>query len=84
MRNYSKHMAAIELMVACVGNSRGVRIPAASLRRYRIGETFLMEERAEGILLRAVGPAVQKLSWEDGARDGRRRRRPGLPAGQRL
>jgi antitoxin component of MazEF toxin-antitoxin module len=62
-------MATIKLKVARIGNSRGVRIPAASLRRYRIGETVLMEERSEGILLRPTGPAVEKLSWEDTARE---------------
>ena len=28
-----------------------------------------MEERSEGILLRPTGPVVQKLSWEDTARE---------------
>jgi antitoxin component of MazEF toxin-antitoxin module len=62
-------MATIKLKVARIGNSRGVRLPAASLRRYRIGDTVLMEERSEGILLRRTGPAVEKLSWEDTARE---------------
>lgn len=62
-------MATVKLKVARIGNSRGVRLPAASLRRYRIGEAVLMEERSEGILLRPTGPAVEKLSWEDTARE---------------
>jgi antitoxin component of MazEF toxin-antitoxin module len=62
-------MAVTRLKVARIGNSRGVRLPAASLRRYRIGETVLMEERSDGILLRPVGPAVEKLSWEDTANE---------------
>jgi antitoxin component of MazEF toxin-antitoxin module len=62
-------MATIKLKVARIGNSRGVRLPAASLRRYRIGEAVLMEERSDGILLRPTGPAVEKLSWEDTARE---------------
>jgi antitoxin component of MazEF toxin-antitoxin module len=62
-------MGSTKLRVARIGNSRGVRLPAASLRRYRIGETVLMEERSEGILLRPTGPAVEKLSWEDTARE---------------
>ena len=66
---YSAHMATVKLKVAKIGNSRGVRLPAASLRRYRIGETILMEERSEGILLRPTGPAVEKLSWEETARE---------------
>ena len=59
----------MKLKVARIGNSRGVRLPAASLRRYRIGETVVMEERSEGILLRPAGPAVEKLSWEGTARE---------------
>jgi antitoxin component of MazEF toxin-antitoxin module len=62
-------MATMKLKVARIGNSRGIRLPASSLRRYRIGETVLMEERSEGILLRPTGPTVEKLSWEDTARE---------------
>lgn len=57
-------MATVRLKVARIGNSRGVRLPAASLRRYRIGDMVLMEERSEGILLRPTGATVEKLSWE--------------------
>lgn len=62
-------MATITLKVARIGNSRGVRLPAASLRRYHIGDTVVMEERSEGILLRPSGRTVQKLSWEETARE---------------
>jgi len=62
-------MATLKLKVARIGNSRGVRLPAASLRRYRIGDTVVMEERSDGILLRPAGRAVEKLSWEDTARE---------------
>ena len=58
-----------ELKVARIGNSRGVRLPASSLRRYSVGSVMIMEERAEGILLRAKGPAVEKLSWDETARE---------------
>jgi antitoxin component of MazEF toxin-antitoxin module len=61
-------MATMKLKVARIGNSRGVRLPAASLRRYRIGETVVMEERSEGILLRPTGQMIEKLSWEETAR----------------
>ncbi len=64
----------MKLKVARIGNSRGVRLPAASLRRYRIGDSVLMEERSEGILLRPAGPAIEKLSWEDTAREMAARR----------
>ena len=62
-------MKTIELKVARIGNSRGIRLPAESLRRYRIGAVLLMEERVDGILLRTPGPAVEKLSWAETARE---------------
>lgn len=60
-------MKPVELKVARIGNSRGVRIPAATLERYRVGTSLVMEERSDGILLRPPGPANPKLSWEDTA-----------------
>ena len=60
-------MKRIELKVARIGNSRGVRIPATTLERYRIGDSVVMEERTEGILLRPRRSAGPKLSWEDTA-----------------
>ena len=62
-------MKTRELKVARIGNSRGVRLPASSLKRYSVGSVLIMEERAEGILLRSGGPGVDKLSWEDTARE---------------
>ena len=63
--NYSTYMKSTQIKIVRIGNSRGVRLPAASLRRYHIGETVIMEERSEGILLRPTGPTVAKLSWQD-------------------
>jgi antitoxin component of MazEF toxin-antitoxin module len=62
-------MRSTELKVARIGNSRGIRIPAGTLQRYRIGDTVVMEERSDGILLRPAGPASPKLSWEETARE---------------
>ena len=67
-RYYRYYMKPIELKVARIGNSRGVRLPAATLERYRIGSTVVMEERSDGILLRPCGQASPKLSWEETAR----------------
>lgn len=61
-------MKRIELKVTRIGNSRGVRLPAATLARYGIGEQVVMEERSDGILLRPAGDAPAKLSWEETAR----------------
>lgn len=60
-------MKIVELKVARIGNSRGVRIPATTLERYRIGDSVVMEERTEGILLRSRRSSSRKLSWEDTA-----------------
>lgn len=65
--NYSYYMKPVELKVARIGNSRGVRLPAATLERYRISDSVVMEERSDGILLRPPGRTEPKLSWEDTA-----------------
>lgn len=61
-------MEPIELKVARIGNSRGVRLPAKTLERYAIGDRVIMEETADGILLRPRREANPKLSWEETAR----------------
>lgn len=67
--NYSNYMTAIELKIARIGNSKGIRVPAATLRRFGIGTTVVMEERSDGILLRPAELSGAKLSWEDTARE---------------
>jgi antitoxin component of MazEF toxin-antitoxin module len=62
-------MKRIQLKVTRIGNSRGVRLPAATLERYGIRESVIMEERSDGVLLRPLGAASPKLSWEDTARE---------------
>ncbi len=62
-------MRTKQIKVARIGNSRGVRLPAESLKRYAVGAALIMEERAEGILLRPAGPAAAKLGWTDTARE---------------
>jgi antitoxin MazE len=54
------------LKVVRIGNSRGVRLPAPLLARYRIRTTVVAEQRPEGILLRPVKD--DRLSWADTAR----------------
>ena len=61
-------MKTIELKVARIGNSRGVRLPAETLCRYRIGGVVLMEERVDGILLHPKASTDGKLSWEETSR----------------
>ena len=56
-------MKTSELTVTRVGNSRGVRLPADVLRRYQIGETVILEQRPDEIVLRPTRPRDQKLTW---------------------
>lgn len=60
-----KHKA---LKVVRLGRSRGVRLSAGLLRRHGIGDTVVMEEHPEGILLRPAGATVRTLSWRQTAR----------------
>lgn len=62
-------MKTKELKLARIGNSRGVRLPASSLKRYAFGSAMIMEERTDGILLRPAAGSAEKLSWEDTARE---------------
>jgi len=39
-----------------------------SLLAQSVGDTVIMEERSDGILLRPLGTAAPKLSWEETAR----------------
>ena len=61
-------MKMTELKVARIGNSRGVRLPAPVLQKYKIGSTLIMEEHSDGLLLRPVGPTTAKLTWSETAR----------------
>lgn len=62
-------MKSTELKITRIGNSRGIRLPAATIKRYGIGSAVVMEQRADGIFLRPTGPVVEKLSWDDTARE---------------
>lgn len=67
MGYYSNNMKTLKLKVARIGNSKGVRLPADVLKRYRIGSAVVMEEKTEGLFLRPFGPYVEKLSWTETA-----------------
>ena len=59
-------MKALELKITRIGNSRGVRLPADVLRRYQIGESVIMEQRPDEIVLRPK--SRKQLSWEETAK----------------
>ncbi len=54
-----------------IGNSRGIRLPHALLRRYRLqeGAELQIEERREGLLVRIKHPGTGQSSWEDAYRE---------------
>lgn len=62
-------MKTTELKLSRIGNSRGVRIPAETLRRYGMEVSVLMDELADGILLRCGPERTPRLSWGDTARE---------------
>jgi antitoxin MazE len=56
-------METLELKITRIGNSRGVRLPAEIIRKYRLGETIVLEQRPDEIALR---PKKQKkLNWKE-------------------
>ena len=46
-----------------IGNSQGIRIPKALILRYHLGESLVLEEKQDGILVRPKSP--EKLGWEE-------------------
>lgn len=62
----------LEFKVVAIGNSRGVRLPKTVLDKYAIGDTVVVEERDEGLLLRSKRD--RRLSWEETFRDMARER----------
>jgi antitoxin MazE len=60
-------MKSVVLKVSRIGNSRGIRLPAAMLRKYHIGDTVIAEEKSDEIVLRPGRANQPKLSWEETA-----------------
>jgi len=77
-------MNPIEIKVARIGNSRGVRIPAGTLERYRIGATVLMEERGDGSCSVLSAPPIQSSHGKKPRARWRPKARIGAPGRQRL
>lgn len=44
-----------------------MRLPASTLERYNIGDTVIMEEHLEDILLWPHGSPITELSWAETA-----------------
>lgn len=58
-------MKTIDLSVIRIGNSKGIRLPAEVLRRYRVQDVLLMEQRPDEIVLRPKRARRAKLSWAE-------------------
>jgi len=56
-------MKLMELTVTQIGNSRGIRLPAAMLKKYGITDTILLEERPDEIVLKTKKD--KKFSWKE-------------------
>ncbi|MFZ5806448.1 MAG: AbrB/MazE/SpoVT family DNA-binding domain-containing protein [Verrucomicrobiota bacterium] len=56
-------MKPLQLKVIRIGNSRGIRLPSRLLRKYRIRNTLLIEERASEIALKVK--KEKTLSWKE-------------------
>ena len=53
-----------EAKVVQIGNSRGIRLPKAMILRAGLGDDVILEETAEGIMIRPKNNE-QKLSWDE-------------------
>ena len=58
-------MKTIELRVTRIGNSKGIRLPAEVLRRYRMQDALIMEQRPDEIALRPKRTHRGKLTWAE-------------------
>lgn len=60
-------MKTLDLKVTRIGNSRGVRLPVALIKRYGFSDALAAEVRPEGLLLKAKKQT--KFSWEQTAKE---------------
>jgi len=49
--------------LAQIGNSQGLRLPKALIIKYHLDSGVLIEESADGLLIKPIGD--DKLSWSD-------------------
>lgn len=47
-----------------IGNSKGIRLPKKLIQKYHLDEKLSLEEKKEGILIKADIPD-NKLSWDE-------------------
>lgn len=61
-------MKTVELTLARIGNSRGIRLPSALIRKHGLEEGMILEDRGHEIVLTSKGGGA-KLSWAETARE---------------
>jgi antitoxin component of MazEF toxin-antitoxin module len=61
-------MKTVEIALARIGNSRGIRLPADLIRKHGLEPGIVIEDRGHEIVLRPKG-GHPKLSWEETARE---------------
>lgn len=58
-----KTRATRDVKLIPIGTSKGVRLPGSLLEKYRWGDSLVLEEREDGILL--YGQEKPQLSWKE-------------------
>jgi antitoxin MazE len=53
----------LEAKLIKIGNSHGIRLPKRIISKYGLGNSVLLEETENGVLI--VAAKSEKLSWED-------------------
>lgn len=61
-------MKSMELSLARIGNSRGIRLPASLIRKHGLEDGLMLEDRGHEIVLTPKSGSA-KLSWEETARE---------------
>jgi antitoxin component of MazEF toxin-antitoxin module len=61
-------MKTVELTLAQIGNSRGIRLSADLIRKHGFEQGIVMEDRGHEIALKPKAGS-KKLSWEETARE---------------
>lgn len=61
-------MKTTELSLARIGNSRGIRLPSALIRKHGLADGLVLEDRGHEIVLTPKSGSA-KLSWEETAKE---------------
>ena len=61
-------MKTFELSLARMGNSRGIRLPSALIRKHGLEDGLVLEDRGHEIVLTPKRGSA-KLSWEETAKE---------------